>query len=93
MWLIRTATRVVDTCPVNKLCEVVGSLQEGLGVWIADQYQVFTAEEYAFDVRDFTPVFLGFFSSLLHGPGILGRPFVSDSLDMLTITWLIDRCS
>lgn len=50
MWLIRTATRVVDTCPVNKLCEVVGSLQEGLGVWIADQYRVFTAEEYAFDV-------------------------------------------
>jgi len=93
MWLIRTATRVVDTCPVNKLCEVVGSLQEGLGVWIADQYQVFTAEEYAFDVRGFIPVFLCFFSSLLHGPGILGRPFVSDSLDMLTITRLIDRCS
>ncbi|KAF8490777.1 hypothetical protein F5888DRAFT_1620590 [Russula emetica] len=50
MWLIRTATRVVDTCPVNKLCEVVGSVQEGLCVWIADQYRVFTAEEYAFDV-------------------------------------------
>ena len=50
MWLIRAATRVVDTCPVDKLCEVMAALQEGLSVWIADQHQVFTTEEYAFDV-------------------------------------------
>jgi hypothetical protein len=90
MWLIRTATRIVDTCPVNKLCEVVGSLQEGLSVWIADQYRVFSAEEYAFDVRGFIPVFLCSFNLKLHGRGILGRPFVSDSLDMPTIIRLID---
>ncbi|KAH9999591.1 hypothetical protein BJV74DRAFT_158676 [Russula compacta] len=50
MWLIRTATRVVDACPVRKLREVVGALQEGLSVWVADQYRALTAEEYAFDV-------------------------------------------
>jgi hypothetical protein len=58
MWLIRAATRVVDTCPVNKLGEVLGSLLEGMCVWIADQYRVFTVEEYVFDVRVFLPVFL-----------------------------------
>jgi hypothetical protein len=26
MWLMRAATRVVDTCPVKRLCEVIGSL-------------------------------------------------------------------
>lgn len=52
MWLLRTATRVVDTCPVKKLREVVGALQEGLSVWVADQYRSLTAEEYAFDVGD-----------------------------------------
>lgn len=58
MWLIRAATRVVDTCPANKLREVAGALQEGLSVWIADQYSVFTAEEYAFDVGGLIPIFL-----------------------------------
>jgi hypothetical protein len=55
MWLIRAATRVVDTCPVKRLCEVVGSLQDGLSVWVADQRRVLTAEEYAFDVGGFPP--------------------------------------
>ncbi len=50
MWLMRTVTRVVETCPVRVLRELLGALQEGLSVWVADQYRVFTAEEYAFDV-------------------------------------------
>jgi hypothetical protein len=62
-------------------------------VWIADQYRVLTAEEYLFDVRVFIPVFLCSFNLKLHGHGILGRPFVSDSIDMPTITRLIGRCS
>jgi hypothetical protein len=58
MWLIRPATRVVDTRPVEKLCGVLGALQEGLSVWIADQHHVFTAEEYMFDVGGFIPISL-----------------------------------
>jgi hypothetical protein len=50
MWLIRAATRVVDTCPVKKVHEVVCALQEGLSVWVVDQYRVLTLEEYTFDV-------------------------------------------
>lgn len=57
MWLIRTTTRVVEMCPVNKLSEIVGTLQEGLSVWISDQCRVFSVEEYAFDVS-FIPFFL-----------------------------------
>ncbi|KAI0269927.1 hypothetical protein BC834DRAFT_922720 [Gloeopeniophorella convolvens] len=50
MWLVRTVTRTVDICPRAHLREVVSSVQEGLGVWVADQHKVFTAEEYAFDI-------------------------------------------
>jgi hypothetical protein len=50
MWLMRTVTRAVETCPARVLRDLLGALHEGLGVWIADQYRVFTAEEYAFDV-------------------------------------------
>ncbi|KAH9060473.1 hypothetical protein EDB87DRAFT_1616129 [Lactarius vividus] len=50
MWLMRTVTRMVEMCPVRMLRELLGALQEGLSVWVADQYQVFTAEEYAFDI-------------------------------------------
>ncbi len=93
MWLIRTATRVVDSCPVNKLCEVLGALQEGLAVWIADQYRVFTAEEYAFDASAFTPIFLHSFGLIRHGFDILGRLFVSDSSGVPTAARFIERCS
>src|SRR6266851_1003768 len=67
MWLIRAATRVVDTCPVKRLCEVVSSLQDGLSVWVADQHRVLTAEEYAFDVGGFRP----YVSSLAYSPIML----------------------
>jgi hypothetical protein len=53
MWLIRTVKEVVDTCSTRMLREVLGALQEGLSVWVADQYRVFTMEEYAFDVGGF----------------------------------------
>ncbi|KAI9443494.1 hypothetical protein H4582DRAFT_2072522 [Lactarius indigo] len=50
MWLMRTVTRMVETCPVRMLRELLGALQDGLSVWVADQYRVFTVEEYAFDI-------------------------------------------
>jgi len=50
MWLMRTVTRAVETCPTGMLRELLCALQEGLSVWVSDQYRVFTLEEYAFDV-------------------------------------------
>ena len=55
MWLMCAAMRVMDTCPVKRLCKVIGSLQDGLSVWVADQHQVLTVEEYTFDVGGFRP--------------------------------------
>ena len=43
MWLICIATRVVDTCPVKRLCEVIGALQDGLCMWVTVQYQLSSA--------------------------------------------------
>jgi len=89
MWLIRAATRVVDTCSVKKLREVVSTLQEGLGVWVADQYQVLTAEEYAFDVGGF----LSCVPRLRVESKVAGRPgrsVVSDDCGVLAVTRLID---
>jgi hypothetical protein len=64
MWLLRTVKKIVGTLPPRMLREVVGALQEGLGVWVADQYQVFTMEEYAFDVGGF--LFFFRFSPFTH---------------------------
>jgi hypothetical protein len=53
MWLLRMVKKVVGTLPARMLCKAVSALQEGLGVWVTDQYQVFTMEEYAFDMGGF----------------------------------------
>ena len=39
---IRTAQKAVDTCPIENLRELVGVMQEGLSVWLADYYRVLT---------------------------------------------------
>ncbi|KZT11950.1 uncharacterized protein LAESUDRAFT_746733 [Laetiporus sulphureus 93-53] len=49
-WLMRTLTRVLDACPVELAVGVYESLQEGLSLWIADEYKAFTPEEYAMDI-------------------------------------------
>ena len=36
LWLIYTAMRVVDMCPIKKPHKVVGTLQKGLSVWVID---------------------------------------------------------
>jgi len=81
--------RVVDTCPIKKFHKVIGTLQEGLGVWVADQYQVLMAEEYAFDVGGF----LSYVSPLCIESEVarrLGCSVVSDNYGVLAVTQLID---
>jgi hypothetical protein len=43
IWLIHATTRVVDTCPVMRLHKVIGTLQEGLCMWVTVQYQLSSA--------------------------------------------------
>jgi hypothetical protein len=89
MWLICVTTRVVDTCPAKRLHEVISALQEGLSVWVADQYQVLTVEEYVFDVGGFLPyVSRPRIESKVSGH--LGHSVVSDDYGVLAVTRLID---
>ncbi|KAI0322414.1 hypothetical protein OF83DRAFT_803492 [Amylostereum chailletii] len=50
MWLVRSITRLVDQCPLSMLQSVLRIVQEGIATWIEDVYEVFTQEEYSFDV-------------------------------------------
>lgn len=49
-WLIRSVTRVVEDCPAPLAMQVLEKMQEGLSIWISDEYRVFTPDEYEFDV-------------------------------------------
>ncbi|TFY54884.1 hypothetical protein EVJ58_g8595 [Rhodofomes roseus] len=74
LWLIRTLTRVIDACPIELSMNMFELLQEGLAHWISDDYQVFTAEEYAMDIL---PVYQ---TVLL---GIQSLPFIVDVIEAL----------
>lgn len=50
MWLMRSLTRIIDACPQELYLNLFELIQEGLRIWIADEYEVFTAEEYSMDV-------------------------------------------
>lgn len=50
-WLIRSVTRIVEESPASLTPYVLDQVQEGLGLWFADESSVFSAEEYEFDVR------------------------------------------
>ena len=50
-WLIRSVTRIVEESPASLAPYVLDQVQEGLGLWFADESSVFSVEEYEFDVR------------------------------------------
>ena len=50
IWLMRTLTRVLDACPVELSATVFELLQYGLALWISDEREAFTADEYTMDV-------------------------------------------
>lgn len=54
MWVIRSLTRVIETCPSELAMNLLESVQEGLCTWISDEYQALSQEEYTFDVRQYT---------------------------------------
>ncbi|KAI0667624.1 hypothetical protein C8Q78DRAFT_1051818 [Trametes maxima] len=50
MWLIRSIMRALDACPAELCFSVLHSLVEGLSTWIADDYDICTADEYSSDI-------------------------------------------
>lgn len=54
-WLIRTVTRLADKCPPALLGDVLSALQEGVAMWVADDYRALSLDEYAMDVSISAP--------------------------------------
>ena len=52
LWMIRSLTRLIDTCPLTLVESLLGSVQEGLSIWVSDEWRVFSQDEYSFDVRE-----------------------------------------
>ncbi|KAI0647951.1 hypothetical protein C8Q79DRAFT_1086869 [Trametes meyenii] len=50
MWLIRSIMRALDACPAELCFSVLHSLAEGLSTWLADDYDICTADEYSSDI-------------------------------------------
>ena len=53
IWLIRTFTRVIDACVKETLVSTLKIAQEGISTWVADQYEVFSLDEYVGEVSSF----------------------------------------
>ncbi|KAG0704222.1 hypothetical protein DFH29DRAFT_912360 [Suillus ampliporus] len=50
IWMIRSLIRVVDACPVELRLNLLDTLQEGISLWISDEFHVFNEDEYTGDV-------------------------------------------
>jgi hypothetical protein len=51
MWMIRSLTRLIDTCPAEIVHDLLERLQKGLSIWISDELGILNKEEYTYDVR------------------------------------------
>lgn len=50
MWMIRSLTRIVETCPAELILHLLEILEEGLCAWISDEHLALGVQEYAYDV-------------------------------------------
>ena len=77
IWMVRSLIRVVDACPVELRLNLLETLQEGISLWISDEFHVFNEDEYTGDV-------LPLYQTALLGMQELPRSFyVLDALSTL----------
>ncbi|THV03879.1 hypothetical protein K435DRAFT_747426 [Dendrothele bispora CBS 962.96] len=50
MWMIRSIVRFIELCPGNLLLNLMETMQEGLVLWISDEYQVMNGDDYELDI-------------------------------------------
>lgn len=50
-WLIRSLQTVIDACPPDLLVDMLERMQEGICIWIGDECEIFSTEQYSSDVR------------------------------------------
>ncbi|KIN99598.1 hypothetical protein M404DRAFT_1004540 [Pisolithus tinctorius Marx 270] len=49
-WLLATLTRIIDGCPVDRILDLLQTIQDGVSIWVADDRSVFSEDEYIYDV-------------------------------------------
>ncbi|OJA17207.1 hypothetical protein AZE42_00199 [Rhizopogon vesiculosus] len=77
IWMVRSLIRVVDACPVELRLNLLETLQEGISLWISDEFHVFNEDEYTGDM-------LPLYQTALLGMQELPRSFhVLDTLSTL----------
>lgn len=77
IWMIRSLIRVVDACPVELRLNLLETLQEGISLWISDEFHVFNEDEYT---GDLLPLYQ---TSLLGMQELPRSVFVLDTLSAL----------
>ncbi|KAF5330272.1 hypothetical protein D9758_014454 [Tetrapyrgos nigripes] len=50
MWMIRSVVHFIESCPVHLVFNLMETMQEGLVLWIADEFRTMTEDDYALDV-------------------------------------------
>lgn len=55
LWLMRSLTRILDTCPLDMLLDVLKGMKRGLCTWISDHRKTLTLDDWSMDVRTPSP--------------------------------------
>jgi hypothetical protein len=50
-WMIRTLTNVIEHCPAGLGSKLLELVQDGMCVWVADEHEVWSADDYEYEVR------------------------------------------
>ncbi|KAF7298883.1 hypothetical protein MIND_00836300 [Mycena indigotica] len=58
LWTIRTVSRTIEFCPIEYVVDMLRSLQGGLCMWLSDEQQALSNEDYVYDMVNIYEVFL-----------------------------------
>ncbi|KAG1720483.1 hypothetical protein EDB19DRAFT_1917951 [Suillus lakei] len=86
IWMIRSLIRVVDACPAELRLNLLETLQEGISLWISDEFHVFDEDEYT---GDLLPLYQ---TSLLGMQELPRNVYVLDTLSALIESVFYGRC-
>ncbi len=50
LWMVRSLVRMLETCPPELISNALNVLQEGLSLWISDEFKAFKPSDYSGDV-------------------------------------------
>ncbi|KAK0464495.1 uncharacterized protein EV420DRAFT_1725380 [Desarmillaria tabescens] len=66
LWMVRSMLRMLETCPSELISSILNALQEGLSLWISDEFKAFKPSDYSGDILSLYEVVLMSMQSLPH---------------------------